>query len=261
MAELKNPKHETFVQNILRGLSPTEAYISAGYSGKGAHTSAARLLKNPQVCTRLAELRKAVEPILEEAIVKLIVTERLERLVAIQDRWDRVRTAINARAREDYPAMMATGVVIRKERSIRDGRDSRVVFDYEIDTSAIEALNSIEKRAAIETGQEVDRADINLRGGVAAQAEMLRKAFTLEELEAMDARLEAARNGTKVLGAPAVVVPEVQPFLDKTEGRSGVAAAEAVDQADREGMWDPAGDGRTGRGTGPGQDGVVASEG
>ena len=41
----------------------------------------------------------------------------------------------------------------------------------------------------------MDRADINLRGGVAAQAEMLRKAFTLEELEVMDAKMEAAMNG------------------------------------------------------------------
>ena len=46
MAELKNAKHEKFVQNIVRGLSPTQAYISAGYSRKGAHASAARLLKN-----------------------------------------------------------------------------------------------------------------------------------------------------------------------------------------------------------------------
>ena len=44
---------------------------------------------------------------------------------------------------------------------------------------------------------------------------MLRKAFTLDELEAMDARIEAARNGTQVIDAPAVVVPEVQPFSIK----------------------------------------------
>ena len=53
---------------------------------------------------------------------------------------------------------------------------------------------------------------------------MLRKAFTLDELEAMDARIEAARNGTQVIDAPAVVVPEVLPVLDKThaQGRSDV---------------------------------------
>ena len=82
--------------------------------------------------------------------------------------------------------------------------------EYEINTALIEALNSVEKRASIETGQEVDRADINLRGGVAAQAEMLHKAFTLDELEAMDAKIEAARNGSTVVEVPAVVVPKVQ---------------------------------------------------
>ena len=129
------------------------------------------MLKNPQVCTRLAELQKAVEPILEQKIVNLLVTERAQRLLAIQDRWDRVRTAIDARSREDYAAMMKTGVVCRKLRSVKDGNAVRVIEEYEIDTAAIEALNSIERRAAIETGQEVDRTDINLRGGLAAQAE------------------------------------------------------------------------------------------
>src|SRR6516162_1173352 len=110
MAELKNPKHEKFVQNLVRGLSPTEAYISAGYSGKGAHAS------------------------------------------------------------------------------------------------------------------ETDRQDINVRADLQAQADVLRKAFTLDELEAMDARIEAARNGTQVIDAPAVAVPEVQPV---PEGKPGCAAPTA----------------------------------
>jgi hypothetical protein len=148
----------------------------------------------------------------------------------------------NQRAREDYEAMMKTGVVIRKVRSVRDGNTFTAVEEYEIDTGAIESLNSIEKRAAIETGQEVDRSDISIRGGVAAQAELLRKAFTLDELEAMDARIEAARNGSKVVGAPALAVPQVQPVPNKThtQGRSDVADREAVDQAGSEGKRDPA---------------------
>jgi hypothetical protein len=64
-------------------------------------------------------------------------------------------------------------------------------------------LNSIEKRAAVETGQETDRQDINVRGDLQAQADVLRKAFTLDELEAMDAKVEAARKGTKLIEAPA----------------------------------------------------------
>jgi hypothetical protein len=58
----------------------------------------------------------------------------------------------NQRAREDYEAMMKTGVVCRKRRWI-GGKEGYEVDEYEIDTGAIEALNSIEKRAAVETGQ------------------------------------------------------------------------------------------------------------
>jgi hypothetical protein len=157
------------------------------------------LLKHPQVCTRLAELQRVIAPLVEAAIVKLIVTERLERLEAIEDRWDALR--------------------LRKVRSIKTDDGYQTVTEYEINTALIESLNSVEKHTAIETGQEVDRADISLRGGLAAQAEMLRKAFTLEELEVMDARIEAARNGeTKQLPWP-TGVPDVQPVLDKTHTR------------------------------------------
>jgi len=242
MPALKNNRHEKFCQGIVSGLSQPKAYTAAGYSGRGAKQSAARLLNNADVRSRVSELGQEIE----SSFVRLQIAERLHRLEAIQDRWDRVRAAVEARAREDYDAMMKTGVVCRKLRSVKDGNAVRVVEEYEIDTAAIEALNSIERRAAIETGQEVDRTDINLRGGVAAQAELLRKAFTLDELEAMDARIEAARNGTQVIDAPAVV-RDVKPIHDKThtKDRDGVTAAEAVDPAGSEGKADPGGDGRT----------------
>ena len=158
---------------------------------------------------RQAELQKAIAPLVEAAIIKLAVTERLQRLVAIQDRWDALREAKRCFAAEDYEGAMKTGVVCRKVRWI-GGKDGYEVTDYEINTPLIEALNSIEKRAAVETGQETDRQDINVRGDLQAQADMLRKAFTLDELEAMDAKIEAARNGSTVVEVPAVVVPKVQ---------------------------------------------------
>ena len=37
------------------------------------------------------------------------------------------------------------------------GRDGKIVTEYEINTGLIESLNSVEKRAAIETGQEIDQ--------------------------------------------------------------------------------------------------------
>jgi hypothetical protein len=120
--------------------------------------------------------------------------------------------------------------VDRTDLSIRGGVNAQAegfdhVTEYEIDTGAIEALNSIEKRAAIETGQEVDRTDLSIRGGVNAQADLLRKAFTLDELEVMDAKIEAAKAGVpKQIEAP-VVVPDVKLVHDKThtQDRNGVA--------------------------------------
>lgn len=170
---------------------------SAGAAGIGA-----RLRQNATICTRLDELRKAVTA----TLVQLAITERAERLVALQDRWDRVRTAIEARSREDYAAMMKTGVVCRKKRWI-GGKDGYEVTEYEIDSAVIEALNSIERRAAIETGQEVDRQDINLGTNtkLAQKAEILAKAFSVQELEQMRDRMQAviaAEERGQVIDAP-----------------------------------------------------------
>jgi hypothetical protein len=71
--------------------------------------------------------------------------------LAIQDRWDRVRLAIQARAIDDYDTMMSTGIVCRRARWV-GGKDGREVTEYEIDSGAIEALNAIEKRGGDRDG-------------------------------------------------------------------------------------------------------------
>jgi hypothetical protein len=61
---------------------------------------------------------------------------------------------------------------------------------YEIDTGVIEALNSVERRAAIETGQE--QANVNLTGQISAKSIALSKVMTIPELEALEAKMLAA---------------------------------------------------------------------
>jgi hypothetical protein len=100
-----------------------------------------------------------------------------------------VRQAKDCFAREDYAGAVKTGIVTKRKRAIRtkDGKGFEHVEDYEINSPLIEAYNSIERRAAIETGQEVDRQDINLRGGkLNANQELLVKAYADDPL-----RLEA----------------------------------------------------------------------
>jgi hypothetical protein len=54
---------------------------------------------------------------------------------------------------------MRTGVVCRRVRWV-GGKDGREVVEYEINSALIEGLNSVEKRAAIETGQEQENVNL-----------------------------------------------------------------------------------------------------
>ena len=86
--------------------------------------------------------------------------------------------------------MMATGVVSMKLKSVRGKNNvQRVYREYEIDIDVIEALNSVEKRAAIEPGQEQE--NIQVTGQISARAMTLSKVCTIEELEDLKTRMEA----------------------------------------------------------------------
>jgi phage terminase small subunit len=62
MAVLKNPKHELFAQELVKGQSAAEAYKLAGYGGdaRSAETSGPRLFRNVQVQERVQELQARV---------------------------------------------------------------------------------------------------------------------------------------------------------------------------------------------------------
>ena len=59
MANLSNPRYEKFSQLVASGIKPTEAYISLGYSAKGAPQSANKLLKRADVRVRVEEILQA----------------------------------------------------------------------------------------------------------------------------------------------------------------------------------------------------------
>jgi hypothetical protein len=73
----------------------------SGGSGSGPGTSS-RLLRNASVCSRIAELKQLVCNNTTQRFLELAIAERDQRLMAIQDRWDRLREAILARAVGDY---------------------------------------------------------------------------------------------------------------------------------------------------------------
>jgi hypothetical protein len=165
-----------------------------------AVVSANILLKKPNIIKRISELRARDTAILERAIAQrasyfqLAVTEREQRLQSVQERFDALRQARQAFADGDYEAAMRTGVVCRRVRWI-GGKDGREVVEYEINSALIEGLNSVEKRAAIETGQEQE--NVNLTGQISAKSIALSKVMTIEELEALERKMLAAMEAEK----------------------------------------------------------------
>jgi len=157
-----------------------------GYASRnqkwGANGSSFRLQQNAEVMQRIEELRTLVT----SAFVALAVCEREERLQAIQERFEGLRKARLARAAGDYEAMMRTGFVCRRLKWI-GGKNGKQVEEYEIDTALVESMNSVEKRAAIETGQEQE--NVNFTGQVSSRAVALSKVMTIPELEALEKKI------------------------------------------------------------------------
>src|SRR6266481_976916 len=94
MPVLSNSKQEKFALAIAKGVNARKAYTSAGYSECGAKQSAARLLRNADVCSRVAELQSE----LSAGTIRLEISSRNARVQALQDRWERMRQVIEQRA-------------------------------------------------------------------------------------------------------------------------------------------------------------------
>jgi hypothetical protein len=91
MAVLECSKHEQFALFVAKGLSATKAYVSAGYSPKGAQQSAARMLTNGKVRSRVRELQET----LSAATIALEISSRNARVQALQERWDYLRAGLD----------------------------------------------------------------------------------------------------------------------------------------------------------------------
>jgi phage terminase small subunit len=202
MPKLSNIRHELFCQGLVSGLSQTKAYAGAGYSERGAKQSAARLLANADVRSRVSELRREIE----SSYIRLQITERDERLKAAQERWDGMREVIQARKTGDWNRALKTGLCVHKQRVIGTGKNAKIIEDYEVDRPLLDALASLEKQVAMETGQWTEKQDVNLTGQISAKSIALSKVMTYEELVELEkkmlAAIEAEKNPGKVIEAP-----------------------------------------------------------
>jgi hypothetical protein len=148
MSVLTNSKHEHFAQAVAKGVSATKAYVAAGYSAKGAAQSAARMLTNADICSRLAELQLT----LAAGTIALEISSRNARVQALQDRWDRMRTGLNLLLTERGAVMSetaggASGLLMVDYK----GKESMPV--YRVDTGVVSLMTELrahERQAAEE---------------------------------------------------------------------------------------------------------------
>jgi phage terminase small subunit len=93
MAVLSSSKYERFAQLVAKGVSATEAYVSAGYSKANAHSNASRLSANEPISARIKELLTAVA----ERVVEAAARKRSWRVAVLQDLIDDSLALIAAR--------------------------------------------------------------------------------------------------------------------------------------------------------------------
>jgi hypothetical protein len=152
-AELSNPRHERFAVEIAKGTPPGKAFGNAGYRAKWADQGASRLAKREEVAARIAQLRT----ILVQGVINAEIGNRDARLLALQDRYDRLRRVIEARA-SDLETLKVpggdTGLVVFTVRVV-SGKDGKriAVREHAVDAALLRELRAIEQQAAQEMGQ------------------------------------------------------------------------------------------------------------
>ncbi len=155
---LENVKWERFCQAIAKdGLTPTAAYVWAGYKKAAAYASASRMMKNIKVRTRIAELRGTIV----SQVIKLEVTERNSRVRALQDIADRLRRVMDERGAD--PTMQAipggkTGLLVRQVKAGKTGD----IEEYKVDTATTSEFRATLEQVAKEVGQWAEKRDLNV---------------------------------------------------------------------------------------------------
>jgi hypothetical protein len=91
---------------------------------------------------------------------------RERRIRALNERWNELQRIVQERAAA--PAMAdvpggATGLLLHHVKSVGSGEKARLVDFYEVDTGLLKELRELEKQAAQELGQWVEKQEVRQR--------------------------------------------------------------------------------------------------
>jgi hypothetical protein len=152
MPVLGNIKHEQFALLVVKGVSATKAYVSAGYSPKGAQQSAARLLSNAEVSSRVRELEETVSA----ATIALEIRKRSARVKVLQEQLDGMLAVQQAR-RALYAGDKHGGGTGQLAKDYRGKLADQVVWKF--DAALVTQIAAVLKQAAIEEGQWTEKRE------------------------------------------------------------------------------------------------------
>jgi len=96
MTALTNPRHERFAQELAKGKTASEAYVTAGY--KESRANASTLRQNQNILDRVSELLKEHESIHAQATADAVKSVGLTKQWVIETLMDNVAKAMQAKA-------------------------------------------------------------------------------------------------------------------------------------------------------------------
>lgn len=214
---LLNPKHETFAQLIAAGFGPAKAYTTAGYKAKNVGVAGAesyKLLKNPLIIQRVASLKPAADAKVATQLQLIVagkIHERVERIRGYDERkrlmYQLMQDRANDPEHQDVPGIR-TGLLVVTWTTINKERVKEAKFDMALQ----QAINNLDKQAAIELQQWVERTqELPWDGDPATLTDR-----QLDQLLAYFSRVNpvAAREKAAALGLPDPVGELIEAKVD-----------------------------------------------
>lgn len=195
MAVIPNSKHEHFAQLVAKGVSASEAYVSAGYSKAGAKVSASRLLAHVNLRARVRELRE----ILAAGTIALEISSRNARVQALQDRWSTLRAGIALLLAERGAAMARTSGGSSGLLMV-DYRGKELMPVYRVDPGLVSLLSEVrahEQQAATELDQWKIRTVVEAPVAETPMAIALSQIMTTAQLEELEQKFLEAQAKAK----------------------------------------------------------------
>lgn len=122
------------------------------------------------------------------------ISDKANRVAALDDRWRRMQRVIDERAADESYADVPgwkTGLLVHQRKKIGHGEDSEVVDEFVVDVGLLRELRAHEEQAAKELGQWVERSGLDVRILIARMADEL--GLTEDERE------EAVKEAQRVL--------------------------------------------------------------